>query len=131
MLKYFHGVVVIRDFVKKIAMLINEVKSQNLEIESEKEDETGLLYLSVKIAGKCTPPITKDPLILLKESGSKSHYSKKDFDWILDTILENQKRIIENKYKKQFSLIKHQFSDQLEEPLIVYRSYALTTPSTL
>ncbi|HEK3886312.1 TPA: hypothetical protein SM062_003214, partial [Legionella pneumophila] len=75
----------------------------------------------VKIVGKCTLPILKDPLILLKESGSKSHFSEDDFNWILATILENQKRIIEKKYKKRFLLIKHQFSEQLEEPLIVYK----------
>ncbi|HAU0908683.1 TPA: hypothetical protein JBH59_02515 [Legionella pneumophila] len=112
----------IKDILKKISLLINEIKSQNLEITSEEENnESGLLYLSVKIVGKCTLPIPKDPLILLKESGSKSHFSKDDFNWILATILENQKRIIEKKYKKRLTLIKHQFSEQLEEPLIVYK----------
>ncbi|CAM4448755.1 MAG: hypothetical protein LEGION0403_FIIPPAGN_02254 [Legionella sp.] len=111
-----------KEVFKKIFILINEIKSQNLEITSEDEDaESGLIYLSVKIAGKCTPPIPKDPLILLKESGSKNHFSKEHFAWALDTMLENQKRIIERKYKKQFSLINHQFSEQLEEPLIVYQ----------
>lgn len=112
----------IKDILKKILLLINEIKSQNLEITSEEENnESGLIHLSVKIVGKCTLPITKDPLTLLKESGSKTHFSDKDFNWILATILENQKRIIEKKYKKKFTLIKHQFSEQLEEPLIVYK----------
>lgn len=102
--------------------MINEIKSQNLEIISEEEDpESGLVYLLVKLSGKCTPPIPKDPLILLKESGSKRHFSKEHYEWALASMLENQKRIIEKKYKKPYSLINHQFSEQLEEPLIVYK----------
>lgn len=121
MLKDLQGTVVIREILTKISMLIKEIKSQNLEIESENEDiDSGLIYLSVKISGKCAPGMSKDPLVLLRESGSKSHFVKEDFDWILDTILENQKRIIEKKYKKRYSLINHQFSEQLDEPLIVY-----------
>ena len=35
-------------------------------------------------------------------------------------MLENQKIILENKYLKKHRLIKHQFSEQLAQPLIVY-----------
>lgn len=112
----------LKDILKKIFLLINEIKSQNLEITSEEENkDSGLIYLSVKLSGKCTQPISKDPLVLFKESGSKNHFSEDDFNWILATILENQKRMIERKYKKKYKLIKHQFSEQLEEPLIVYQ----------
>jgi len=113
---------VIKGILNKIFFTINEIKSQSFEIISEKEDNaSGLIYLSVKIAGKCTPPMFKDPLIILRESRSKALFSEEDHDWILATLLENQKRLIEKKYKKQLVLIKHQFSEQLDEPLIVYK----------
>ena len=113
-----------KDVLKKYLLLFNEIKYQNLEITSEEENiDTGLLYLSVKIVGKCISPVPKDPLILLGESGSKYIFSETDFNWILSTILENQKRLIEKKYRKKFTLIKHQFSEQLKEPLIVYKNH--------
>lgn len=119
-LLYLHmDVVVMMSVLSRFFSIIKEIKSHAFEIESvDKDDSTGLLFFWVKVGGKCTPPLRKDPISLLKE-GSK-YFSKEDFDWIIDTVLENQKRIIEQKYKKKHSLIKHQFSEQLEEALIVY-----------
>ncbi len=107
--------------LNKISSIIKDIKSHAFEIESVDEDSTtGLLFFWVKIEGKCTPPLKKDPITLLQEARSNKYFSDKDFDWILDIMLENQKRIIEKKYKKKYSLINHQFSEQLEEPLIVF-----------
>lgn len=101
--------------------IFSVVKSHAFEIDSLEEDPiTGQLFLWVKVEGKCIPPIKKDPLELLKEGRSSNAFSKEDYDWIIDAVLENQKRLSENKYKKKFTLIKHQFSEQLEEPFIVY-----------
>lgn len=104
---------------KGIFKKIKTVSNHKLEIISEDNINTGLINLIVKFPGKYMPP--KDPLVVMRECGALSNFSKEDFDIILSAILENQKRIIEKKYKKQLLLIKHQFSDQLNEPLIVYK----------
>ncbi|HAT7809673.1 TPA: hypothetical protein ACXYLK_002744 [Legionella pneumophila] len=105
-----------------ISSIIKEIKSPAFKIESDDEDpKTGLIFFWVKIENKSVHPMKKDPIELLREARSKNCFSKKDYDWIIDVMLENQKRLIENKFKKNFSLIKHQFSEQLEEPLVVYK----------
>ncbi|HDV5785716.1 TPA: hypothetical protein RJD83_002694 [Legionella pneumophila] len=105
-----------------ISSIIKEIKSPAFKIESDDEDpKTGLIFFWVKIENKSVHPMKKDPIELLREARSKNCFSKKDYDWIIDVMLENQKRLIENKFKKKFSLIKHQFSEQLEEPLVVYK----------
>ena len=97
------------------------MKSPAFKIVSVDEDqETKLIFFWVKVQHKCVHPVRKDPIELLREARSKNCFSDKDYDWIIDVLLENQKRLIENKFKQKYSLIKHQFSDQLEEPLIVY-----------
>jgi hypothetical protein len=107
--------------LKKMSFIMRELGSLAFQIESCDEDTaTGLLYFWVKIVGKCTPPIKIDPIDLLKEARSNKQFSEADFNWAMDSMLENQKRIIERKYKNTYALIKHQFSEQLEEPLIVY-----------
>ncbi|HDV5941067.1 TPA: hypothetical protein ACS2XB_002217 [Legionella pneumophila] len=98
-----------------ISSIIKEIKSPAFKIESDDEDpKTGLIFFWVKIENKSVHPMKKDPIELLREARSKNCFSKKDYDWIIDVMLENQKRLIENKFKKNFSLIKHQFSEQLE-----------------
>lgn len=101
---------------------MKEIKSPAFKIESYDEDtETGLIFFWVKIENKSVRPVKKDPIELLREARAKNCFSEKDHDWIIDVMLENQKRLIENKYKKNYSIIKHQFSEQLEEPLVVYK----------
>lgn len=100
---------------------MKRVRTNAFEIDSVAEDESsGLMFFWVKLVGKCTPPLRKDPLELLKEITFKNSFSNEDYNWIVDALLENQKRLIEIKYKKKYSLIKHQFSEQLEEPLVIY-----------
>jgi len=106
---------------KKIFSIFTEIQSYAFQIESVgKDDNTGLLFFLVKIDGKCLPSFKKDPICLLKEERSSKNFSKQDFNLIISTMLENQKIIIEKKHQKKYILLKHQFSEQLEEPLIVY-----------
>lgn len=106
---------------RKIFSILKDVNSPAFKIESSNEDpETGLIFFWVKIQDKCVHPVKKDPIELLRDTRSKNCFSDKDHDWIIDVMLENQKRLTENKFKKNYSLIKHQFSEQLEEPLVVY-----------
>ena len=115
------GVVVTRmRILKKLFLFIKEIRSQKLKITVNEDKTSGLISMSIVFPYKSTPPIFKDPLDLLKESYPKVVFSEEDFSTILDSILENQKRIIEKKHKKECSIIKHQFSDQLDEPLVVY-----------
>ncbi len=110
-------------FFKQTFSIIERNKS--LKIESIEEDkETGLLYLVVKINGKCTPPISKDPCKLVFENSSENSnlFSKDDYSSIIGTMLENQKRIIEKKHKKNHLFIKHNFSEQTGEPLVFYQN---------
>lgn len=111
-----------RKFFRKLFSCYNEIKSQQIEILDAIEDSrTGLINLSVKFSGKCTGSMLKDPLSLLKEKELYSLFSSQDFKKVLDAILENQKKILSKKYKHRFVLIKHQFSEQLDQPLIVYK----------
>lgn len=108
--------------LKIISSLVKETKSHAFKIESDENDpESGLIFFWVTIQNKSVHPVKKDPIELLREARSKNYFSKEDYDWIIDVMLENQKRLIENKFKKTYSLINHQFSEQLEEPLVVYR----------
>lgn len=110
-------------FFRRIRELFKRINTANFKIVSVDEDnQTGLILLSIGIEGKCAPVIPEDPLVILKESSPKA-FSKEDRDKIIDSVLENQKRLIENKYKNKLSLINHQFSEQLEEPLIVYKDF--------
>jgi hypothetical protein len=96
-------------------------KSPAFKIDSVSEDpETRLIFFWIKIESKSVPPVKKDPIELLRDARSKNCFSDEDYDWIITVMLENQKRLIENKFKKNYFLIKHQFSEQLNEPLIVY-----------
>ena len=105
-----------------ISSIIKEMKAPAFKIESDEADpKTGLIFFWVRIENKSVHPMKKDPIELIREARSKNCFSEKDYDWIIDVMLENQKILIENKHKKQFSLIKHQFSEQLEEPLVVYK----------
>lgn len=80
-----------------------------------------LYHFWVKIQNKCVHPVKKDPIELLKDSRATNCFSEKDHAWIIEITLENQKRLIENKFKKSLFLVNHQFSEQMEEPLIVYK----------
>jgi hypothetical protein len=113
----------IKKIKNRIVSLLRRVTAQNLKIEYTEEDKTtGLVNLIVTIDGRCTPPIKREPFELLKEiSSSTQSFSAKDFNLIIHYMLENQKRITEKKHQKAYSLIKHQFSDQLEEPLVVFK----------
>ncbi|MCC5014299.1 MULTISPECIES: hypothetical protein [Legionella] len=105
----------------KISSYFKELRIPSFKIESENVDpETGLIYFWIQLHGKCTPLLKKDPIELLREARAKNFFSEDDYDRIIAALLENQKRLIEFKYKKKFHLIKHQFSEQLEQPLIVY-----------
>lgn len=106
--------------MNKIHSILKVTKSPALTITIDEDCKSNLLFFWVKIEGKCTPPLKRDPVDLLKECYGKNSFSKGDHNRIISTMLENQKRIIDSKYKKGFSLIKHQFSHQLEEPLIVF-----------
>lgn len=108
--------------ISTIFSFLKENAPNQFKIESVEEDlSSGLLYFLIKVEGKCAPLIKRNPLDLIKENSLPDLFSRDDFDLIVDSILENQKRIIENKYKNKFSLIKHQFSDKLQEPLIIYK----------
>lgn len=116
------GEIVIVNVFKNLLSRIKKITSENLSIQSEEIDKkSGLIILIVKINGRCSPLIKKDPFELLREIGHKAAFSKKDFDLIIDSALKNQKKVTEMKYLKPYSLINHQFSGQLEEPLIVYK----------
>lgn len=111
-------------WIERFFSIIREIRAPAFKIDSEDEEaDTGLIVFWISIKGKYSPPICKDPIDLLKESRSNNCFSEEDFNWIIASALENQKRIIENKLKKKFSLIKHQFSGQLEEPLVVFKDY--------
>ena len=107
--------------LNKLLSFINEIRSQKLKINVCEDEINGLVCISIQFPYKSTPPIFKDPLDLAKESYSTSMISETDFSIIMDSILENQKRIIEKKYKKKCRIVKHQFSDQLNEPLVIYK----------
>lgn len=107
--------------LSRIYSIIKNNKFYSFKIDGTYEDKSSrLISFWVMINGKCTPPIKKDPIELIKEARSSHHFSESDFNEILDALLENQKRLIENKFRKKLSLIKHQFSEQLKEPLVVY-----------
>lgn len=107
--------------IDKITSIIKVIKTHAFELESvNKDGKTGLLYCMVKIGGKCVPSMRIDPLDLVKDGKIVKCISEDDFNKVIEALLENQKIIIENKYKKKYTLIKHQFSEQLEEPLVVY-----------
>jgi len=110
------------NILKNFLCHIKKIKSEKLSICSEElNHSTGLLLLTVKINGKCTPPIKKDPLELLNEIGHEAVFSKNDFNWIINCVIKNQEKITETKYFAQYVLIKHQFSGELDEPFIVYK----------
>lgn len=80
---------------------MKEINSPAFKIESSDEDPvTGLIFFWVKVQGKSVRPVKKDPIELLREARAKNCFSEKDYDWIIDMMLENQKRLIENKFKK-------------------------------
>lgn len=84
-----------------ISSIVKELKSPAFKIESYDEDpETRLIFFWVKIESKNVHPVKKDPIELLREARSKNCFSERDYDWIIDVMLENQKRLIENKFKK-------------------------------
>ena len=115
-------VIVKMSVITKIYSIIKEKKSSVFKIESVNEDlSTGLLVFLVKIEGKNPSVFKKDPRLLLSDCRSKNSFSDDDFNWIVDTVLENHKRIIEEKHHKKHYLLTHQYSDQLRESLIVYR----------
>ena len=122
-LKNFNkGIMVVNmSILSEIYSVIKNNKSYSFKIDGTHEDNTSkLISFLVRLEGKCTPPIKKDPISLLKEGRAHNYFSEEDFNTILDALLENQKRLIESKYRKKLTLIKHQFSEQLNEPLVVY-----------
>lgn len=78
----------------------------------------------IKIDGKFTPPISKDTckFILENSRGNPSLLSEEDFSSAIKAMLENQKRIIERKYKKNYLFIKYKFSEITGEPLLFYKN---------
>lgn len=105
-----------------ISSVVKEIRSPAFKIVSDDEDpNTGLKFFWVKIENKSVHPMKKDPIDLLREARAKNCFSKIDYDWIIDVLLDNQKILVEKKFKKSCSLIKHQFSEQLEEPLVIYK----------
>ncbi|WP_058463077.1 hypothetical protein [Legionella adelaidensis] len=105
-----------------LSSIFKEIKSSAFIIESLDEDpKSGLFFFWVKVKNKSLQPIRKDPLELLREIRSRNCFSSKDYDWIINILLENQKRLTEKKHQKPFSFIKHQYSEHLNETLIVFR----------
>lgn len=98
--------------------------SKSLIIDSiEENKETGYLLIIIRFFGKSTPPIKKDPYKLLIEGGNKFSecFSEEDFKKIIDSMLENQRRCVERKYRKIFRLIRHQTPSD-GDVLIVYQN---------
>lgn len=112
-------------YIKRAISFLKKFENQHLKIDSIVEDpEKELLFLIIRINGKCTPPMKKMPYELLMESNVKisSMFNQKDFNLLIQTMLENQKRVIKRKYKKNYLLIKHQYSEHTGEPLLVYQN---------
>jgi len=118
-------ILAILKYIKKAISFFKKIENQHLKIDSIVEDpEKGLLFLIIRINGKCTPPIKKMPYELLMEGNVKisSMFTQKDFNLLIQTMLENQKRVIKRKYKKNYLLIKHQYSEHIGEPLLIYQN---------
>ena len=108
--------------IVKMISKIHEITTQNLKVDSVKIDSaTGVSYLLISIQGKSSGVIRREPLDLIKENSLLTSFSKDDFDLVIDTLLKNQKRLIEDKYRPELALVRHQYSDQLNAPLLVYK----------
>ena len=113
------------NILKRAISFFRKIEIKNLIIDSIEEDkEKDLIYLILRISGKCAPPIKKLPYELLMENGAKtsSLFSNNDFKLLISTMLENQEKLIKKRYTKIYSLINHRFSEQNSEPLLVYQN---------
>lgn len=77
--------------------------------------------IALSLRGKAVYEAVVNPEDIIKDLLSSSPLTKKDRDKLLYVFKENIKRKIEKNHENKFSLIKHQFSNQLDEPLVVYK----------
>lgn len=108
--------------LRKLWISFKDVSDNPLKIQSVHTDKkTGVAILSIQIAGKSAGEIKREPLDLLKENNKLNSFSKDDFNKIIDTLLKNHKALIEKKYKPNFILLRHQYSEHINESLLIYK----------
>ncbi|MCW8451909.1 hypothetical protein [Legionella quinlivanii] len=108
-------------FIKKLAYPLNFLTEPTFKIESYSQDEEGYHLLSIRLNGKSTGIIKRDPLDLINKADLK-HFSDTDAKIIINLLLENQKLRIRKKHRTILRLVRHQYSKDVEDFLITYRN---------
>ncbi|HEM6962623.1 TPA: hypothetical protein U2K06_002819 [Legionella pneumophila] len=107
-------------YFKNVIRLVKE--SSKFYIERIEFDHLNDSYkIALSLRGKAVYEAVVNPEDIIKDLLSTSPLTKKDRDKLLYVFKENIKRKIEKKHENKFSLIKHHFSNQLDEPLVVYK----------